>query len=226
MEHNNDTDIPRTCLPQIGAKAPNFEAETTFGNIKLSDYKGKWVVLFSHPSDYTPVCTTEFIAFAKAYPCFKQRNTELIGLSIDSVYAHLGWVYNIYRTTGVEIPFPLIADISMEIAKLYGMISEATSDTATVRSVFIIDDKQVLRAILYYPLTTGRWIPEILRIIDSLQLADREKVATPANWVYGMPAVLPPPRTYNELKQRVSNINRYCCTDWYLCFTNDYYYKK
>lgn len=171
------------CMPQIGTQAPDFSAVTTFGNIKLSDFKGKWVVLFSHPGDFTPVCTTEFIAFAMYYPYFAQRNVQLLGLSVDSVYSHLGWVYNIYRNTGVEIPFPIIADGDMEISRLYGMISPAVSDTSTVRNVFIIDDKQIVRAVLQYPLTTGRCIPEILRIIDALQTSDRENVVTPANWL-------------------------------------------
>ncbi|CEK34272.1 bifunctional protein: peroxiredoxin/chitinase,Alkyl hydroperoxide reductase subunit C,peroxiredoxin,Truncated hemoglobins,peroxiredoxin,AhpC/TSA family [[Clostridium] sordellii] len=171
------------CLPSLGTKAPNFSANTTFGPIKLSDYKGKWVVLFSHPGDFTPVCTTEFLCFAKYYSNFQKRNTELIGLSVDSNSSHLAWVYNIYRNTGVEIPFPIIDDRKMEISQLYGMISEPMSDSSTVRSVFIIDPNQILRTILYYPLTTGRNIPEIVRIIDALQTSDEQKVVTPADWL-------------------------------------------
>ena len=210
------------CLPSLGAIAPDFEANSTFGHIKLSDYKGKWVVLFSHPGDFTPVCTTEFICFAKYYSEFQKRNTDLIGLSIDSNSAHLAWVYNICTLTGIEIPFPIIEDSSMKVAKLYGMISESVSSTSTVRAVFIIDDKQVLRTILYYPMTTGRNIPEILRIIDALQTSDKDKVVTPANWLPGMPVILPPPKTYNELKKRVNNCNKeYNCLDWYLCFMPD-----
>ncbi len=169
------------CLPSLGSKAPNFEANTTFGPIKLSDYCGKWVVLFSHPGDFTPVCTTEFLCFAKYYNEFKNRNTELIGLSIDSNSSHLAWVYSLLKLTGVDIPFPIIEDRDMRVAKLYGMISEPMSNTSTVRSVFIIDDNQVLRTILYYPLTTGRNIPEILRIIEALQTSDRDNIVTPAN---------------------------------------------
>lgn len=211
----------RAPAPQIGTKAPDFTAVTTFGEMKLSDFAGKWVVLFSHPADFTPVCTTEFIAFARYFPYFLQRNTQLMGLSIDSVFAHLGWVYNIYRTTGVEIPFPVIADLDMRIARMYGMIAPSVSETSTVRSVFIIDDKQVIRAILQYPQTTGRYIPEILRIIDALQTADRDKVVTPANWIPGSPVIVPPPRTYQQLKERVRNPEGYSCTDWYLCFKPD-----
>ncbi|WP_270506983.1 peroxiredoxin [Paraclostridium sordellii] len=210
------------CLPSLGTKAPNFSANTTFGPIKLSDYKGKWVVLFSHPGDFTPVCTTEFLCFAKYYSNFQKRNTELIGLSIDSNSSHLAWVYNIYRNTGVEIPFPIIDDRKMEISQLYGMISEPMSDSSTVRSVFIIDPNQILRTILYYPLTTGRNIPEIVRIIDALQTSDEQKVVTPADWLPGMPVILPPPKTYKELKQRISNCEKNKeCIDWYLCFVPD-----
>lgn len=210
------------CLPSLGTKAPNFSANTTFGPIKLSDYKGKWVVLFSHPGDFTPVCTTEFLCFAKYYSNFQKRNTELIGLSVDSNSSHLAWVYNIYRNTGVEIPFPIIDDRKMEISQLYGMISEPMSDSSTVRSVFIIDPNQILRTILYYPLTTGRNIPEIVRIIDALQTSDGQKVVTPADWLPGMPVILPPPKTYKELKQRISNCEKNKeCIDWYLCFVPD-----
>lgn len=210
------------CLPSLGSKAPDFSANTTFGPIKLSDYKGKWVVLFSHPGDFTPVCTTEFLCFAKYYKEFKSRNAELLGLSIDSNSSHLAWVYNIYCHTGVEIPFPIIEDRDMQIAKLYGMISEPMSNTSTIRSVFIIDDKQILRTILYYPLTTGRNIPEILRIIEALQTSDRDNVVTPANWFPGMPVILPYPKTYKDLKARVKNCDKkYSCMDWYLCFVPD-----
>ena len=210
------------CLPSLGTKAPNFSANTTFGPIKLSDYKGKWVVLFSHPGDFTPVCTTEFLCFAKYYSNFQKRNTELIGLSVDSNSSHLAWVYNIYRNTGVEIPFPIIDDRKMKISQLYGMISEPMSDSSTVRSVFIIDPNQILRTILYYPLTTGRNIPEIVRIIDALQTSDEQKVVTPADWLPGMPVILPPPKTYKELKKRISNCEKNKeCIDWYLCFVPD-----
>lgn len=208
----------RNNMPQIGAPAPDFEAMTTFGPLKLSDLKGQWVVLFSHPGDFTPVCTTEFLAFAKAYPYFKERNVQPIGLSVDSQHSHLGWVYNIFRNTGVQIPFPVIADSNKDVSKLYGMISEAASDTSTVRSVFIIDDKGILRAILCYPLTVGRNIPEILRLVEALQYVDKENVATPANWMPGTPAVIPPPQTYNQLTERM-NQQQYSCMDWYLCYT-------
>ena len=211
-----------TCLPNLGEKAPNFKANTTCGPIELSDYTGKWVVLFSHPGDFTPVCTTEFIAFTNLAPEFDKRNTKLIGLSVDSNASHLAWVYNILQMTGVTIPFPIIEDRDMKIAKKYGMISESVSNISTVRTVFIIDDKQILRTILYYPLTTGRNIPEILRIVEALQTADKCKVVTPANWLPGTPVLLPPPKTYKELLERVNNCNKeYKCLDWYICFIED-----
>ena len=210
------------CLPSLGSKAPNFSANTTNGRVKLSDYKGKWVVLFSHPGDFTPVCTTEFLCFAKYYSNFQKRNTELIGLSVDSNSSHLAWLNNIYENTGIKIPFPIIDDKKMEIAQLYGMISEPMSDSVTVRSVFIIDPNQILRTILYYPLTTGRNIPEIIRIIDALQTSDEQNIVTPANWLPGMPVILPPPKTYKEL---IKQINSYSenedFIDWYLCFIPD-----
>lgn len=205
------------CL-KIGMKAPDFKARTTFGPIELKDFKGKWVVLFSHPGDFTPVCTTEFIAFAKSFPYFKNRNAELIGLSIDSTPSHLAWVYNIYKNTGVQIPFPIIADRDAAIARMYGMIAPDVSTTETVRNVFIIDDKQIIRAILVYPLTNGRNIPEILRLLDALQISDREKVVTPANWVPGQPVLVPPPKTYEELLERVQGEPGLSCIDWYLCY--------
>ncbi len=214
-------DDVRAAAPQIGTKAPDFSAVTTFGDMRLSDFSGRWVVLFSHPGDFTPVCTTEFLAFTMCFPYFVQRNVQLVGLSIDSLHSHLGWVYNIYRNTGVEIPFPIIADRDMKVARLYGMIAPAAGETSTVRSVYIIDEKQTVRAVLQYPASTGRYIPEVLRIIDSLQTADRDKVVTPANWLPGAPVVLPPPMTYSQLKERVQNKEGYQCMDWYLCMKPD-----
>ena len=215
---NEGSSVPRVCLPQIGAKAPEFTAQTTFGMKKLSDYRGKWLVFFSHPGDFTPVCTTEFISFAKNYKAFKQRNTNLLGLSIDSNPSHLAWVFNIQQNTGIEIPFPIIADRDGSIARLYGMISAAESTTKTVRTVFIIDPDGIIRAILYYPLSVGRYIPEILRMIDALQTVDRENVVTPANWKVGDPVIVIPPQTYAELIKRVNDPGGLKCIDWYLCY--------
>lgn len=208
----------RTQNLQIGMKAPEFIAQTTLGELKLSDLTGKWIVLFSHPGDFTPVCTTEYIAFAKMAPFFTQRNVQLLGLSIDSNPSHLAWVYNIYKNTGITIPFPVIADRDGSIARLYGMIAADVSSTETVRAVFVIDDRQIIRAILNYPLTNGRNIPEILRLVDALQITDREKVATPANWQPGQPVVVPPPKTYDELVERIKCPKGLQCMDWYLCY--------
>lgn len=211
------------CL-SIGMKAPDFTAVTTMGPVKLSDYAGKWLVFFSHPGDFTPVCTTEFLAFSDAYDEFAKKNTKLLGLSIDSNASHLAWVYSIYETTGVTIPFPIVADRVGDIAKLYGMIAPDVSTQETVRSVFIIDPEQKIRAILTYPMTIGRSIPEILRIVTALQVTDRNKVVTPANWLPGEPTMSPAPKTYSELMYREKNpaANGMECKDWYLCY-NQYY---
>ncbi|MBN1682545.1 peroxiredoxin [Candidatus Bathyarchaeota archaeon] len=203
-------------LPLIGEKAPDFEAFTTQGVLKLSDFEGSWLVLFSHPADFTPVCTTEFIAFANIYEELKKRNTELLGLSVDSVSSHIAWVRNVEEKMGVKLPFPIIADLNKEVSVKFGMIHPAQSKTETIRCVFIIDSESKIRTILYYPLTTGRNMDEILRIIDALQMADKNKVATPANWRPGDPVVVPPPTTTEQADARVKE--GYDCKDWYLCF--------
>lgn len=204
-----------TVTPQLNKPAPDFTAKTTHGEISLSDYRGKWLVLFSHPADFTPVCTSEFIAFAKMYPAFRKRNTCLLGLSIDSVYAHIGWVRNIEENFGVKIPFPIIDDLGMNIVKQYGMIQPGVSDTSAVRAVFIIDPEGILRAMIYYPLTTGRCIPEILRLIDALQVTDQYQVVTPANWTPGKTVLVPPPNTQKGAEERLESG---CdCVDWYFC---------
>jgi len=168
-------------LPLLGCKAPDFEAPTTQGTLRLSDFEGGWLVLFSHPADFTPVCTTEFIAFSKLNEEFKKRNTQLLGLSVDSISAHIAWVKNVEEKMGIKIPFPIIADLNKEVAMKFGMIHPDQSKTETVRCVFIIDPEGKMRTILYYPLTTGRNMQEILRIIDALQTSDKLKVATLAN---------------------------------------------
>ena len=206
---------------KIGQLAPNFNATTTMGNISLDDYKGKWVVLFSHPGDFTPVCTTEMIAFARANKYFEQLNSCLLGLSIDSNPSHLAWMYDIYCKTGTVIPFPIIADRSGEIARKYGMISSNISSTATVRNVFIIDDKQIVRTILVYPMNIGRNIPEILRIIKALQTADKNNQMAPANWTPCEPMILPAPQTFNDLQCRLQQIDsERNGMSWYLSFRN------
>lgn len=204
----------------IGMKAPDFSAQSTFGPLTLSDYKGQWIVLFSHPGDFTPVWTTEFIAFSKQYPSFVERNATLIGLSLDSNSSHLAWIYNIYQHTGIQVPFPIVSDKNMAIARLYGMIAPNASTSTTARNVFIIDNKQIIRAILIYPLTTGRYIPEILRLLIALQTSDQYHVATPADWLPGQPVLVPAPHTYEELVRRVNGEDDYDCIDWYLCYKN------
>ena len=204
---------------KIGERAPDFEAVTTMGNISLNNYSGKWVVLFSHPGDFTPVCTTEIISFARSNTYFNRLNTCLIGLSVDSLYSHLAWVYDIYRRTGIKVPFPIIADRNGEIARKYGMISNNVSTTETVRNVYIIDDKGIIRLILVYPMNVGRSIPEIIRSVQALQIADENDSSTPANWVPCEPLIIPPPQTLdniiernNEISQNKNGIN------WYLSF--------
>ena len=206
---------------KIGQIAPDFNATTTMGNISLDKYKGKWIVLFSHPGDFTPVCTTEMIAFARANPYFEALNACLLGLSIDSNPSHLAWMYDIYCRTGIVIPFPIIADRSGEIARKYGMISNDISTTATVRNVFIIDDKQRVRAILVYPMNIGRNIPEILRIVKALQTADANNQMAPANWMPCEPMILPMPQTFSELQNRIKQIDaEKNGMNWYLSFRN------
>ena len=204
---------------KIGQRAPEFEANTTMGKVSLNDYAGKWLVLFSHPGDFTPVCTTEMIAFTKAHTYFKQLNTELLGLSVDSNSSHLAWVYDIYCRTGIKISFPIIADRNGEIARRYGMISNDISNTETVRNVYIIDDKGIIRTILIYPMNVGRFIPEIIRVVQALQMADCAQGSTAANWIPNQPVIVPSPKTYEELVERVSEIehNRNGIS-WYLSF--------
>ena len=204
---------------KIGERAPEFEAETTMGMVNLNDYKGKWLVFFSHPGDFTPVCTTEMIAFTRAHTYFKQINTELLGLSVDSNSSHLAWVYDIYCKTGIQISFPIIADRNGEIARKYGMIASEISNTQTVRNVFIIDDKGIVRTILVYPMNIGRFVPEIIRIVQALQMADCSEAMTAANWIPGQPVILPPPTTFAKLQQRNEEIqSNGNGISWYLSF--------
>jgi len=200
---------------RLNEEVPDFEATTTQGPIRLSDFKGKWVILFSHPADFTPVCTTEFAAFAEIHEELVKRNVQLIGLSIDSVYSHIAWVRTIKDKLGVDIPFPVIADLDMKVATLFGMIHPAASTTAAVRCVFFIDPEMKLRAMVYYPLNVGRNMKEILRVIDALQTADKYKVALPANWTPGEKVIVPPPATQADAEKRVRE--GYECVDWFLC---------
>ena len=223
MEDNKTMEMQKP-MPLIGDPAPEFRAMTTMGKIDFpQDYKGSWVVLFSHPADFTPVCTTEFITFARMADEFAELNTKLIGLSIDSLHSHLAWAKSIedidYKGGGkVKLPFPIIADISMSVAKKYGML-QTVANTQTVRAVFIIDPEGMIRTILFYPMSTGRNMDEIKRIIQSLQKHDEDNVSTPADWRPGDPVVMGAPLTLAEAKERVENpaegTKPY---DWYLTF--------
>jgi peroxiredoxin (alkyl hydroperoxide reductase subunit C) len=200
-------------LPRINEPAPAFHAQTTHGERTLAHYAGKWLILFSHPADFTPVCTTEFIGFARAADRFKALNCELLGLSIDSLYAHIAWVRSIKEKFGVDIPFPIIEDLKMDVARAYGMVHPAASDTSAVRATFVIDPNGVLRAMMYYPMSNGRNVDEFVRLIQALQTSDAHKVATPENWKPGEAVIVPPPKTAEAADARVGEGFDY--TDWY-----------
>jgi len=199
--------------PRLNEPAPDFEAKTTQGPRKLADYKGRWLILFSHPSDFTPVCTTEFVAFAKAYPEFQKLDCELLGLSIDSTFAHIAWIRSIEQHFGVEVPFPVIEDLSMKVAHAYGMIQPGASETSAVRSVFFIDGKGVLRAMVHYPMSNGRSVKEFIRLLSAMQTSDKNGVATPEGWSPGDKVIVPPPQTVQDAKARADQGYEY--TDWY-----------
>ena len=229
MENQVTQEQETVTLPLIGDKAPSFKAVTTQGEISFpEDYEGKWVILFSHPADFTPVCTTEFMTFASMQDEFKAMNTELIGLSVDSLYAHIAWLRTIHEKIeykgmkNVEVTFPLIEDIRMNVAKKFGMIQPGSSSTQAVRAVFIIDPNAVVRTILYYPASTGRNFDEIKRIIVALQKADAEAIATPANWQPGEDVIIPPPGSCGVAKDRMeSNDDNKYCLDWFMCFKKE-----
>jgi peroxiredoxin (alkyl hydroperoxide reductase subunit C) len=212
-------------MPVIGDTAPSFEADTTQGHIKFpEDYKGKWVILFSHPADFTPVCTTEFMTFAKLMPEFEALHCKLIGLSIDSNYSHIAWLRTIKEKIkykgmeGVEVTFPVIADLKMDVARKYGMVQPAADDSHAVRAVFIMDAEAKVRAVLYYPLSTGRNFPEILRLLVALQTADKLGVATPADWQPGDDVIVPPPGSCGTAQERVEGKGEGIqCLDWFMC---------
>ncbi|MFZ1807820.1 MAG: peroxiredoxin [Cyclobacteriaceae bacterium] len=198
--------IEVTQMPRIGDKAPDFEAVTTTGQIKFSDFiKGSWTLLFSHPADFTPVCTTEMSGFANEQKYFESKNTKLIGLSIDSIHSHIAWVNNVREKTGVYMRFPIIADIDMKVAKLYGMLQPGESETAAVRAVFFIDPDGKIRLIMYYPLNVGRNMDEIKRALEALQTSDKNKVALPLDWRPGDKVIVPPPKTLDALDERLES---------------------
>jgi len=223
MSEPSDTQGTRLAL--IGEPAPVFTAETTQGIINFpADYKGKWVVLFSHPADFTPVCTTEFMTFATMADEFRKLNCELVGLSIDSTYSHIAWLRTIkekiqYKNMkNVEVMFPVISDLTMEVAHKYGMLQPGASNTQAVRGVFFIDPKGLVRALFYYPLTNGRNMQEIKRLLAAMQMSDKHQVATPADWQPGDDVIVPPPGSCGTAKDRVENAgDDYYCLDWFMC---------
>ncbi len=211
-------------LPLIGEKAPAFVAETTQGKINFpGDYKGKWIIFFSHPADFTPVCTTEFMTFASMAGEFRDLNCELVGLSIDSTYSHIAWLRAIKEKIeykgmkGVEVMFPVISDLTMEVSKAYGMLQPGASNTQAVRAVFMIDPAGVVRAILYYPLSNGRNMQEIKRLLVAMQFSDEHKIATPANWQPGDDVIVPTPGSCGVAKQRVEKPDKDTkVLDWFM----------
>lgn len=214
-------------MPLIGDKAPSFHAVTTQGEINFpEDYAGKWVILFSHPADFTPVCTTEFMTFASMADEFKALNTELVGLSIDSLYAHIAWLRKIQELEwngmkNVEVKFPLIEDIKMDVSRKYGMV-QSQSSTQAVRAVFIIDTEGIVRTILFYPASTGRNFDEIKRVVLALQKADRDHIATPANWMPGDDVIIPTAGSCGTAKERMESTDEgQYCLDWFLCFKKE-----
>ena len=201
-----------TRIPLIGEKAPSFTAETTQGMVNFpEDYTGKWVVFFSHPADFTPVCTTEFMTFATLQPEFEKLNCKLLGLSIDSTYSHIAWLRTIkekicYKDMkGLEVDFPVISDLTMEVSKAFGMLQPGASNTQAVRAVFIMDPEAVVRGILFYPMSNGRNMDEVLRLLKAMQLSDQHKVATPANWQPGDDVIVPPPGSCGSAKERTAS---------------------
>jgi peroxiredoxin (alkyl hydroperoxide reductase subunit C) len=216
-ENLMNTETATARLPKINEPAPQFEAKSTHGVIKLTDYtsKGKWVMLFSHPADFTPVCTTEFVAFAQRQAEFDRLNVQLIGNSVDSVYSHIAWVRNIEDKFGVKVKFPVIADLDQKVARAFGMVHEAVSDTAAVRAVFFIDPKGIIRTILYYPMSLGRNVDELLRVFEALQTADANACSTPANWRPGESVMVGAPATQADAEKRVASGNGFEVKDWY-----------
>jgi len=210
------TEATLSGIPRIGDTAPDFKAQTTQGEIQFSQWQeGNWVILFSHPADFTPVCSTELVEFAKRRGEFESMSVKLIGLSIDSIHSHLAWRENLREKLDAEIGYPMIADLDTKVAQLYGMIHPGASSTATVRSVFVIDPKRVIRALVYYPMNVGRNVDEIKRLVIALQTADKNACATPVNWKPGEKVIVPPPKTEADVAERKSN-KSYEKVDFYL----------
>ncbi|MBN2028666.1 peroxiredoxin [bacterium] len=222
MEQNNENKT--TAMPRIGEKAPEFKAVTTQGEIHFpNDYSGQWVILFSHPADFTPVCTSEFITFASLEKKFAEANCKLVGLSVDGLYSHIAWLRTIgekieYKgMKNVEVKFPLIEDITMEVAKKYGMIQPGEATTKAVRAVFYVDPKGIIRTILYYPLSLGRNFDEIYRILIALQTADAFNIATPADWRPGDDVIVSPAGSCGAAKSRMEGKEDMTCQEWFFC---------
>jgi len=215
MDQINETEAPEVTMPRIGDQAPDFTADTTTGKIEFSEYiKDSWTILFSHPADFTPVCTTEMSGFALEQKFFDEHNTKLIGLSIDSIHAHIAWVNNVQKNSGVLFEFPIIADIDMKVSKKYGMLQPGESETSAVRAVFFIDPKGTIRLIMYYPLNVGRNMDEIKRVLVALQTADEHSVAMPLDWRPGDKVIVPPPKTVADMQERENS--DYEMQDFYL----------
>jgi peroxiredoxin 2/4 len=204
------------CPPRIGEPAPDFEAETTQGILRLEDFRGSWLVLFSHPADFTPVCASELIAFAAVAPALRQLGCELLGLSVDSIFSHIAWLRSLKERFGAVIDYPLAADTAGEMARAYGMLMPVESRTEPARVTYVIDDRQIVRASLAYPMTTGRNVEEILRLVQALRATDAHGVATPANWRPGEAVLAPPPRTGAMAEERARDGDS-SCPDWYYC---------
>ncbi len=211
-------------MPRIGEPAPEFKAVTTQGEINFpEDYKGSWVILFSHPADFTPVCTSEFMTFATMEDQFEKANCKLVGLSVDGLYSHIAWLRTIKEKIqykgmkDVEVKFPLIEDITMEVAQKYGMIQPGESNTKAVRAVFVIDPKGIVRTVLYYPLSLGRNFDELYRIVIALQTADAFSVATPADWRPGDEVIVPTAGSCGTAKERMESKKDMKCYDWFFC---------
>lgn len=216
--------VQQFAMPRIGERAPSFKAVTTQGEINFPEqYAGSWVILFSHPADFTPVCTSEFMTFATREEQFAQANCKLVGLSVDGLYSHIAWLRSIkekieYRgMKNVEVKFPLIEDITMEVARKYGMIQPGESSTKAVRAVFVIDPKGIIRTIIYYPLSLGRNFDELYRVVIALQAADAFGVATPADWQPGDDVIVPPAGSCGVAQERMAGQEEMTCHDWYFC---------
>ena len=223
--NTSETPPPVTGMPRIGEPAPTFTAMSTQGPVNFpADYAGQWVIFFSHPADFTPVCTSEFITFASMQEQFAAYNTALVGLSVDGLYSHIAWLRTIKEKItfagrhDVDVTFPLIDDVSMAVAQKYGMIMPGEDSTKAVRAVFVIDPTCVIRAIIYYPLSLGRNFDELLRVVKALQTADHFEVATPADWRPGDPVIVPPPGSCGTAAQRIAeHTEGLHCQDWFFC---------